>query len=198
MAQYVFLSVFFCLSLSASNGLSFPNWVAAPTQPVSSAYFRNFDYNHDKGFYLNLAFGPEWNHSIQNPSLMGLRFGTLISIGGIVSPNWALHGSFWMNFHEKAAIFAMGPGFTYLFNSNFAVGLQIGLAKALNLISQDNEAFNETVLASQLHFGKYWWLGPSSSVGLLCVVGLHGFSLGQMQISNLGWNAGLMLSFLFN
>ena len=170
----------------------------APKQPVSSSYKRNFEFHHDKGFYLSASIGPQWNQSLKNPEASALRFGGGLNIGGMVIENLALHGSFWSSFLEESTLIAVGPGLTYFFgNTNAAISWKIGIGQVFN-VADKIEDFKETLLATEIGFGKYWWLSGSTSLGGTIFSGLHGYSFSQNEISSFGWSGGIRLELIFN
>lgn len=169
-----------------------------PEQRVDRQYVRNFPFQHDKGFYLSLSLGPQWNQAIQNPSASGLRFGGQLGVGFVPVKNLAVHGNFWGNFLEQASVLAMGPGLTYfLGNSNVGLGAKLGIGFVFGE-APNNKTFRETVLATELSAGKYWWLSKNNSLGLSFVVGLYGLTLSQGSFNSVGWNTGLRLGYVFN
>lgn len=172
---------------------------SSPPQKVLSRYQTNFDFHHDRGFYLSASIGPQWIHSIAKPNSSGIRFGGKISIGWYVSDGLALIGSSWGHFLEDASLLAIGPGVAYLFNGpNIGLEFSLGIAKAFNAVSGPNiNDFSETILATSFSAGKYWWLSGNTSLGVALSSGFHGLTLSKGAISSYGYNLGLNLSFLF-
>ena len=169
-----------------------------PEQRVDRQYIRNFPFQHDKGFYLSLSLGPQWNQSIQNPSASAVRFGGQLGIGWVPIRNLALQGNFWGNFLEQASWWAVGPGLTCFFGeSNVGLGIQAGVGQVLGKTA-DSKRFRETVLATELNLGKYWWISKNGSLGLVWVLGMYGFTLSQGTLNSAGWNTGLRLGYIFN
>jgi hypothetical protein len=171
----------------------------SPPQKIYSRYQRDFSYHHDRGFYLNAVFGPQWNHSLQNPDAKGIRFGGKLAVGWFVADGLALHAGLWGHFLEAASLIAGGPGLAFYFDGpNIGIDLSFGIGRAFNALKKESIAnFSETVLATQLSFGKYWWLSEKSCLGASLFSGLHGVTLSKGTINTFGWNVGLGLSFLF-
>lgn len=161
-------------------------------------YVRNFAFQHDKGFYLSMSLGPQWNQAIQNPSASGLRFGGQFGIGFVPIRNLVVHANFWGNFLEQASLLAIGPGVTcFLGDSNVALGAALGIGSVFGE-APNNKTFRETVLTTELSAGKYWWLSRSNSLGISFVIGLYGLTLSQGSFNSVGWNTGLRLAYVFN
>lgn len=198
----VLLSFFSAFSvLSTENTEEYDEIIlpASPPQKVFRSYQTNFDYHHDKGFYLSAALYPQWNHSVNKPSAKAIRFGGKLNIGGFVSDGVALYGSAWGNFLEAASLVAIGPGISFLFSkSNINIDLATGVGRAFSPIKgPEYYDFSETVLAAQVSLGKYWWVSHNVSLGAVLSAGAHGLTLSQGKISTFGWNAGLGLGFIF-
>lgn len=172
---------------------------ASPPQKVFSRFHTDFDYHHDRGFYFSAALGPQWNHSIDKPNAKGVRFGGKVNIGFFAADGIALFASGWGNFLESASLIAIGPGVSFLFDStNMNIDLSLGLGRAFNPVQQDSiKDFAETLLATHLAIGKYWWLSSKTSLGISLSAGFHGFSLAEGHLNSFGWNTGLGLAFLF-
>lgn len=174
------------------------SWKMVPEQRVDRQYVRNFPFQHDKGFYLSMSLGPQWNQAIQNPSASGLRFGGQLGIGFVPVRNLAVYANFWGNFLEQASLLAAGPGVTYfLGDSNVGLGAALGIGSVFG-DAPNNKTFRETVLATELSAGKYWWLSKNNSLGLTFVIGLYGLTLSQGSFNSVGWNTGLRLAYVFN
>jgi hypothetical protein len=171
----------------------------SPPQKVFQRYQTDFDYHHDRGFYLSASLGPQWNHSIEKPNAKGVRFGGKFNAGWFVADGFSLFASVWGNFLEAASIIAGGPGVAFLFDStNIGIDFSVGIGKAFNAIKrEDVNDFSESVLAAHLSIGKYWWLSGKTSMGVTLSSGIHGMSLSEGAINSFGWNAGFGLAFLF-
>lgn len=172
---------------------------ASPPQKVYCRYQTDFDYHHDRGLFFSAALGPQWNHSINNPAAKAIRFGGKFGLGWFVASGVALHGSVWGNFLEQASLVAIGPGVAAIFNGpNLGLDFSIGVGRAFNIIKSENQAdFAETVIAANLSLSKFWWLSPSTNLGVSILSGIHGFTLTEGKLSSFGWNVGLGLAFLF-
>ncbi len=172
---------------------------ASPPQKIFRRFQTDFDYHHDRGFYFSTTLGPQWNHSIDLPNAKGVRFGGKVNVGFFAADGFALFASAWGNFLEAASLIAVGPGASFLFSStNMTIDLSLGLGRAFNPIQRDNiKDFAETLLATHLAVGKYWWLSSKTSLGISLSAGFHGFSLAEGRLNSFGWNSGLGLAFLF-
>lgn len=172
---------------------------ASPPQKVYRRYQTNFDYHHDRGFFLTATLGPQWNHSINNPNAKAIRFGGKFGLGWYVANGVALYGAAWGNFLEQASLVAGGPGIAVLFNGpNLGLDFSFGVGRAFNIVkAEGREDFAETVLAANLSLAKYWWLSASTNLGVSILSGIHGFTLVEGKMSSFGWNIGLGLAFLF-
>jgi hypothetical protein len=171
---------------------------ASPPQKVFRRFQTDFDYHHDRGFFLSAVAGPQWNHSVANPSAKGVRFGGKINLGGFVTDGLSIFGSGWGSFLESASLVAIGPGMAYLFDStNIGLDLAVGIGRAFNPIKRDNiHDFSETVMAGTVGISKLWWLSGNTSMGISLYSGAHGLTLSEGKLSSFGWNAGLGLAFL--
>jgi hypothetical protein len=91
----------------------------------------------------------------------------------------ALYGATWGNFLEQASLIAGCPGVAFLFDGpNMSLDFSFGLGRAFTAIKKDGfEDFAETVLATNVSLGKFWWLSASNSIGLLLYGGAHGFTV---------------------
>lgn len=172
---------------------------ASQPQKVYRRYQTNFDYQHDRGFYLTATVGPQWNHSISNPDAKAFRFGGKFGLGWFVANGVALYGAVWGNFLEQATLVASGPGVAFLINGpNIGIDLSLGVGRAFSAIKKEGyEDFAETVLAANLSLAKFWWLSGSTSLGISLMSGIHGLTVTTGKFSSVGWNIGLGLAFLF-
>lgn len=172
---------------------------ASLPQKVLSRYQTNFARHHDRGFYLSATLGPQWNHSIKNPEAKAIRFGGKFGLGWYVANGVALYGAAWGNFLEQASLIAGGPSVAFLFDGpNMSLDFSFGVGRAFMAFQKDGfEDFAETVLATNIALGKFWWLSSSNSLGLSLSAGLHGFTITDGKMNSVGWNVGLGLAFLF-
>jgi len=162
-------------------------------------YQRDFSYRHDRGLYLSAALGPQWNHSIKEPSAKAIRFGGKLGLGWYVTDGVALFGAAWGNFLEQSTLVAVGPGVALLFDGpNIGLDISFGIGHAFNAFDDKGyREFLETVLATDISLTKYWWLSGKNCLGLSLNTGLHGFTLSKGRLGTFGWSAGLSLAFLF-
>ena len=67
----------------------------------------------------------------------------------------------------------------FLFDGpNMGLDFSVGVGRVFNAMEKDGyKDFAETVLATNISFGKYWWLSGSTNLGLTIFTGLHGFTL---------------------
>lgn len=168
-------------------------------QKVIERYQQNFHYRHDRGIYAAFNLGPQWNHSLKNPNAKGFRFGGKANIGYFIADGLALFVSTWGDFLEEASLLAAGPGIAFFIDStNMSFDLAVGVGRSFNPIHDDTiKDFNETLLATTLSLGKYWWLSKNSCIGMTVSSGFHGFSIAQSNFNSVGWSAGLGLTFLY-
>jgi hypothetical protein len=171
---------------------------SSPPQKILSRYQTDFAFHHDRGFYLSAGIGPQWNHSLDKPNAKGIRFGGKINAGWYVADRFSLFASLWGNFLEAASLIAGGPGVAFLFDStNISLDFSLGIGRAFNAIERNEiKNFAESVLATNLSIGKFWWLSEKTSMGITLSSGIHGLTLSEGKVSTFGWNAGLGLAFI--
>lgn len=171
----------------------------SPPQKVYGRYQTNFAYQHDRGFYLSAAIGPQWNHSIQNPEAKAIRFGGKFGLGWFIADGIALYGAAWGNFLEQATLVAGGPSVAFIFNRlNIGLDFSLGIGRVFNIVKDESyEDFTETLLATNLSLTKFWWLSSSTSLGASLMSGVHGLAVTTGKLSSIGWNVGLGFAFLF-
>lgn len=197
---YICLTLFFLSFESFAQEQTTPDsWASLPSQPIDSRFNQNFDYKHDKGFYFSLGIGPQWNQSLKNPAAGAFRFGGKASIGFLPVENLALHANVWGNFLEEASLVAVGPGVTYFFgDSDIALGAAVGIGWVFSTPLTSDQKFRETVLATELSLGKYWWVDTDLSFGVSAVTGVSGITLSNASLSNVSWHTGLRAELVFN
>lgn len=105
-----------------------------------------------------------------------------LSLGGSLSPNWALAGRLWLlaapsptvsygsisynNSSSSAALGAIGPELTYYFTpSNLYLSAALGLSR-LTFTVEDTTSSTQVGVAGQLSVGKEWWVGRRWGLGL--------------------------------
>lgn len=187
------------LSAIANEKVAPDSWQAVDPQQVDNQYNRKFAFKHDKGFYLAMGIGPQWNQSLQNPVAGAFRFGGKFSIGFVPLYNFAVHANVWGSFLEESSLLAAGPGVTYFFgDSNVGLSAAFGVGQVFSTSMSTQEKFRETVLAGEVGLGKYWWVSENVSLGGTLVTGLHGLTLSNANVSSLGWDIGLRLELIFN
>lgn len=194
----IILGLFAHMQLAANEYPDSSSWRMVPEQRVDRQYVRNFPFQHDKGFYLSISIGPQWNQALRNPSASALRFGGELGLGFIPARNLGALVNFWGHFLEQASVLAIGPGLIYfLGDSHVGLGAKLGIGFVFGE-TPNNKNFRETILATELSAGKYWWISKNSSLGFSFVVGLYGLTLSQVHFNSVGWNTGLRLGYVFN
>lgn len=100
---------------------------------------------------------------------------------------------------SRASLIAGGPGVAFLFDGpNMSLDFSFGVGRAFMALQKDGfEDFAETVLATNLALGKFWWLSSSNSLGVSLNAGMHRFTVTDGKWISVGWNVGLGLAFLF-
>lgn len=171
---------------------------SSPPQKILNRYQNDFAFHHDRGFYLSAVTGPQWNHSLEKPNAKAIRFGGKINAGWFVTDGFPIFASVWGSFLEEASLVAIGPGLAFLFNStNISIDLSIGLGRVFNALDRaEIKNFAESVLATNLSIGKFWWISGKTSLGVSLSTGLHGLTVSEAKLNTLGWNVGLGLAFL--
>jgi hypothetical protein len=168
-------------------------------QKIYSRYQTAFNFHHDRGPYLNLTAGPQWNHSLKKPEAKGIRFGGKLALGWYTADQIALYVATWGSFLEGSTLIAGGPGIAFLFDTpNLALDFTVGIGRAFTPFKDERYTqFAETVLAANFSLSKYWWLSNKTNLGLSLSSGIHGLSVSTGKINTIGWSAGLSLAFLF-
>lgn len=151
--------------------------------------------NHRDGFFLRLSggFGSAVSRIDNTPEdleLSGLSGDFNFAVGGVVSPNLALHGALFgwsvddpdLEVDGRSAgelnradltLSALGFGMTYYFMpSNFYISPTIGLGW-LQLDGPGPDAQTDAGIAFDFSFGKEWWVSPRWGLGVAGSLGMH-------------------------
>lgn len=171
---------------------------------------------HNQGFFLRLTGGGGFaSTSISDPAsidlkLSGLGGGMTAAIGGIVSPNLALHGNVWGWFvsdpdatingldagqlGSSLNMSAVGGGATYYFMpTNVYVTGALGVGKL-----STNGGSSDAGVVFDLALGKEWWVSPKWGLGLNAGVQYHNMPDGGVDQSWSGTTFVLSFSATLN
>ena len=149
---------------------------------------------HD-GFFLRLSAGvggAKSNVDLEDSSLevSGASGDVNFAIGGVVSPNFALHASVfgWSltdpevevtglgsgELDGDLSLSAVGLGFTYYFMpANLYISPSIGAATLTLDVDGLGDFESETGVALDFTLGKEWWVGNSWGLGVAGSFGYH-------------------------
>ena len=149
--------------------------------------------NHDGGFFLRLSAGLGTARTkFGNPAIpmeiSGFAGDVNIAIGGVVSPNLAVHGTIfgWSaidpnveldgasgEIEGNVIVSTIGGGVTYYFMPiNLYVSGSAGFAK-LSLETTEGVGETDYGPALEITLGKEWWVGNSWGLGVAGDVGYH-------------------------
>jgi hypothetical protein len=181
-----------------------PKEYANETDPIDSARLqprrrrsrprRKRPRDHLGGFFLRLSAGVSGAETSIDDGGDELKFsgpgGDInIAIGGIVSPNLALHGTIfgWAvadpdvkingdkigNANADLSLSVAGIGLTYYFMpANLYLSGTVGFAQ-LHLDSPGVDGDSNTGLGMEGTFGKEWWVGNKWGLGIAGALGFH-------------------------
>ena len=149
---------------------------------------------HD-GFFLRLSAGAgaaQTSEDSEDASLeiSGPSGDVNLAIGGIVAPNFAIHGTIfgWSIADPEVEITgygsgeldgdlsmsAVGVGFTYYFMpANLYISPSVGVGSMTLDIDGLGDMESDSGLALELTMGKEWWVGTSWGLGVAAAVGYH-------------------------
>jgi hypothetical protein len=145
---------------------------------------------HD-GFFLRLSAGggmasTEIESSVASVSIDGTAGDLNIAIGGVITPNLALHGTLWGwalsdpdaditipglgsgsgTLDGDVSLGAVGAGATYYFMpANLYVSGSVGMG-SLQLDSDQVDGETDSGFVVDLSVGKEWWVGNSWGLGV--------------------------------
>jgi hypothetical protein len=149
---------------------------------------------HD-GFLLRLSAGfgsAKTSEDVETSSLeiSGAAGDVNIAIGGVISPNLAIHGTLlgWSladptveltgfgsgELDGDLTMTAVGVGLTYYFMpANFYVSPSIGAATITLDVPGSDDLETDTGVALEFTVGKEWWVGDSWGLGVAGSAGYH-------------------------
>jgi hypothetical protein len=155
------------------------------------------DRAHDGGFFLRLSAGAgsassELSLSGASAEMSGTSGDVNIAIGGIVSPNLAIHGTLfgWTiqdpdvtasgggmygegTLDGTLTLGAFGGGITYyVMPANVYFSASVGVGR-LRIESEGQDANTDLGPVADLTIGKEWWVGSSWGLGVAGSVGYH-------------------------
>jgi hypothetical protein len=162
-----------------------------------------------KAFFLRLTAGGGYGSSGDDElDVSGVSGDFTVAVGGCVSENLALHGTFWgwslsnpdveidgVGSGELDGSYGMsgyGGGATYYF---MPVNMYISGSAGLGYVSIDTDIFDDTSdagFAMDLSLGKEWWVGNSWGLGLAGAFGYHSIDGAS------GYEVALRFSATFN
>lgn len=161
---------------------------------------------------LDALYFPEFD-LIADFEMSGVDGDLNLAIGGVVSPNLAIHGTLWGwsitdpdveiaglsgEFDGDMSMSAIGPGITYYFMpSNLYFSGSIGPAW-LTWDVQGDDSDSDTGVAIDLTLGKEWWVGNSWGLGVAGCFGYHSIPDGGVDESWSGASLGLRFSATLN
>jgi hypothetical protein len=163
--------------------------------------------DHDGGFFLRMSAGlggasSEINN-LQGPLVTDLKFSGAagdwnFAIGGVVSRNLALHGTFWgwtltdPEVTLNGTVFpgqgsfnmsAFGVGITYYF---MPVNIYISPSLGVGVLSVDGggaSGSSDAGFALDVTLGKEWWIGNKWGMGLSGALGYHSIADGGEDVT---------------
>lgn len=166
--------------------------IATPIAVPESAYAG--DRDHTGGFFLRLSAGvgaasTKIEEGSDELKLSGEAGDVNIAIGGMVSPNLAVHGTLFgwaitdpdaeLNDMEGSlngdlTLGAIGVGLTYyLMPANVYFSPSIGFG-SLSFDADDfEEVESDAGIAVDMTIGKEWWVGRNWGLGVAGSVGIH-------------------------
>jgi len=169
---------------------------------------------HD-GFFLRLSGGFGYaNTGISDGAsldLSGLTGDYNFAIGGVISRDLALHGTFWGwaigdpevdlngsslgNADESLNLSVMGGGVTY-----YIVPANVYLSGSLGLgwLSATENVESDVGFGLDITLGKEWWVGGSWGLGLAGAFGYHSVPDGVVDANWSGASFGLRFSATLN
>jgi hypothetical protein len=149
---------------------------------------------HD-GFLLRLSAGgggAKTSEDFENSSLeiSGSAGDVNFAIGGMISPNFAIHGTLfgWSltdpeveltgygsgELNGDLSMSAVGAGFTYYFMpANLYISPSVGVGTMTLDIDGLDDIESDPGLALDFTLGKEWWVGNSWGLGVAGAVGYH-------------------------
>jgi hypothetical protein len=150
-------------------------------------------HTHD-GFFLRLSGGVGYASTSEDFEAGELKVSgpsgdANLAIGGVVSPNLALHATLWAwalsdpdvefenlssELNGDVTLSGFGGGLTYYFApSNVYLSGSVGAAVMEVDFDGGPEAESDTGLAVDFTIGKEWWVGNNWGLGLAGALGFH-------------------------
>lgn len=174
---------------------------------------------HD-GFLLRLSAGvggAKTSEDIGNSSLevSGPSGDVNFAIGGMISPNFAIHGTLfgWTltnpevqltghgsgELNGDLSMSALGAGFTYYFMpANLYISPSVGVGTLTMDINSLGNLESDPGLAMEFTLGKEWWVGNSWGLGVAGAVGYHSIPDKDTEEKLTGSNVAIRFSATFN
>jgi hypothetical protein len=174
---------------------------------------------HD-GFFLRLSGGFGYaGSSIDDAGetfkISGATGDVNFAIGGMVSPNFAIHGTImgfavtdptleWENvgsgtFNGDVSLAAWGGGVTYyIMPANLYLTGSIGVGTVTVDVDGGPSFDSDTGVVVDLGLGKEWWVGDSWGLGIAGGVMLHSIPDGGIDENWTGASLGLRFSATYN
>lgn len=178
------------------------------------------DRAHNNGFFLRLsagagAAGTELSHEGIDAEISGASGDVNFAIGGIVSPNLALHGTIYgwsmadpdleigsLSGEVDATITmsAIGVGLTYyVMPANIYFSGTVGGGRlVLDAPGSSFDGESDMGVAVDLTIGKEWWVGDSWGLGIAGTLGFHSVPDEFVDENWSGTNFGLRFSATLN
>ncbi|MEJ2722253.1 MAG: hypothetical protein P8181_14125 [bacterium] len=175
------------------------------------------DRDHQNGFFLRLALGagPARSKISSGPQFVKFSGGGAdmeIAIGGIVTPNLALHGTLfgWAindpngethlgsgDVNGDLTMSALGIGLTYFFMPvNLYLSGSVGVGSLSGGGNIDGES--DTGLALEAVAGKEWFVSKRWGLGVSVGFTYHSFPDGGVDENWKGWSIPIRFSATFN
>jgi hypothetical protein len=173
---------------------------------------------HDGGFLLRLSAGlGSGSTSIDvvggDLEFSGLSGDGNLALGGVISPNLALHGTLWGwsvsdpdvelgglqgELDGSIGVSAVGGGITYyLMPANVYLSASVGAAW-LQLDTDFGDEGSDTGFALDGTVGKEWWVGNSWGLGIAGAVGYHSIPADGIDENFSGVSFGLRFTATLN
>jgi len=174
--------------------------------------------DHDNGFFLRLSAGggaakTEITYQGSTEEFSGGAGDFNFAVGGIVSPNLALHGTLWGwllsdpeyrvdNFtaqtNADVTLTAVGGGITYYFMpSNFYLSGSVGMG-TLSLDAGGVSLETDAGAVIDVTLGKEWWVGNRWGLGAALGFGYHSIPDGGVDAKWSGPSFALRFTATYN
>ena len=178
--------------------------------------------DHDKGFFLRMVLGGGGAGSKiegggDSIDLSGASGVFDIAIGGTITPNLAIHGTFfgWLvsdpdaeitiaglgsvsgSLNGDLSMSAFGAGFTYYF---MPINLYLSGNVGMGSLTGDGDIDGETDSGLALNFmvGKEWWVSGRWGLGIAGALGYHSLPDKDVDENWSGTNFSVLFSATFN